>query len=179
MKMMNVGVDHLRALHRGDLKGHLIVPVVERADHAGGYKLENNGISCVLPTEHVPVDTVHHGVSEKHPGPDGHARPVGDVERDKVRAAGGSVSPQGNHNGSAPDHAAENDVQHFVVENGPEGKHLQKQAAQRHLDQREGGKAQADSLAAQDGHRDVEQQHGHLHWDMKAPQFPQALHQHG
>ena len=65
---------------------------MEGGDHLCGDKLEQDGISCVLPSEHVSEDHKDAHIPHEHVVPDGLSGLVGNIEGNKVGTAGGRVS---------------------------------------------------------------------------------------
>ena len=116
-------------IQRFYVKGNQLIAVVEGGNHAGGDKLENNGISRVLPAKNSAVKTVHDSISKKHIGPDGVPGAVGYKQGYKVRASGGRVSPESNDDCTSKNDASKNNIQHFICKDGAEVKYLQENTA--------------------------------------------------
>ena len=91
--------------------------MVEAIDRLGGDELEDYGVRGVLPAKDGAKDTQHAAVGGENIRPDGLARFVGDVQRDKVRARGGRAAFERDGDGDAVEHAAKDDVEQGFAQN--------------------------------------------------------------
>ena len=113
----HIGRHDLLCLLGGDLKRQPFVAVVEGLYRLCGDKLKQDGVACVQPAEQVAKDAQNTGVKHENIGPDGFSGLIGDIQRDKVRAAGGGVSLQGQHDADAHKEAAEHRAEQNIVKN--------------------------------------------------------------
>ena len=65
---------------------------MEGGDHLCGDELEQDGISCILPTEHVSKNYKDAHISHEHVVPDGLSGLIGNIEGNKVGTTCGCVS---------------------------------------------------------------------------------------
>ena len=91
--LFDVLVYDFRRLGGGNLQCNPFIPVMEGRDGFGGYELEQDGISCVQPSEHVSEDAENHAVACKYIFPYGPSCLIGNIQGNEVRAACGGISP--------------------------------------------------------------------------------------
>ena len=113
----------------------------------------------MLPPKDGAKDAQHAAIAGEDVGPDGLARLIGDVQRDKVRARGRRTAFERDGDGDAVEHAAEDDVEQGFAQNGLEREDAQEEAEQRYLNHGEDDEALADAAPAEEGDGGVERQH--------------------
>ena len=163
----HIGFHHLFRVHGRDLQRHPLIAVVEGRDGPCGDELEQDGITRVDPAEHITEDAQKDHISRKYLLPDGFAGLIGHVERDKVRSAGGGVSFQRRGRSDSVEKSSEDHIQHRIVKQRLKPADLQKKTGEKYLHQGIKGKPFADAAAAQNRHRNVQNEHSQR--DGKAP----------
>lgn len=113
-------LDHLAdemGLVCNDKQGVLLIFQIEHMKHLGGGILVNDGIQRLVPSEKDSGCADDKGVDAKNHIPGIHSFLFGEVDSDKVRAAGGGVYGEHKADGRAVDNTAENTDEQRIVGN--------------------------------------------------------------
>ena len=129
---------------------------MERGDRSGGDKLENDGVASVFPAKDRAEDDQDEDVEQEDLIPDRFADLVGDVQRDEVGAAGGSVCLERQRDGHAVEESTECDIQDDIVHDRFKLQDSQQKGSQTELQRAVQRKAFAHRTITGERHRDVQ-----------------------
>lgn len=110
MKGLYIFISKLWALGRSDLKSNSFISVMKGGDNLCPYKLEQDGIPCVIPPENLSENTKQQHISYENLGPDGIARLIGNIQGDEIRSPAGSIAPKSKYNAKAIENSAVNNI---------------------------------------------------------------------
>ena len=113
--LCHIGFDDLIRFGRRNLHGHTLVPVIEGINGLCGNKLEQNGVTCILPAKHKPENRNQRCIKYKDITPDGLAFFIGNIQRHKIHASGGRVAFQCDHCHNTVRESSKDHVQQNIV----------------------------------------------------------------
>ena len=122
-----------------DEEGHFLVVPVHQMQDLCGRVLEDDGIERLIRAKKVTADQEQHHIESEDQIPGFHAVHLREVDRDKIRAAAGSVRPKAQTDRKAVDDAAENTDQENVLGQRIGGNQVGEKAGQHDHDEGEQG----------------------------------------
>lgn len=175
LEVVDVGGHDLVCQARRDLQRHAVVAMVEAVDGLGRDELEDDGVRRVVPSEHLPEDDQDEAIEGEDRPPDGLACVIGDPQGDEVGSARRSAGLEGDGNGQARDHAAEDDEHDLVAQKRAEVEDVEEQRGQGDLRHGEQHEASADAVPAHGGDGDIECEHAERGVDVNAAERGDAV----
>ena len=131
---------------RHDEKGHLLVIPVHRVEDLRRGKLEDNGVERLIPSEEIAAYEKQHRVEAKDQVPGLHAARLGQIDRDKIRAAAGRVRAKAEADRKSVYDAAEDTDQQDILGQGIGGDQIRQKAGEQDHEEREQRKLLSDIL---------------------------------